>query len=64
MYVSLQALTPHICDVTLKRFPLLAEDSTREYIDNILSSVLGLPDLEPLRGAPAEEPVVCLDALA
>ena len=52
-----------LCREPLLPFPEMAQDSTRQLIDDAICQVLGLPDVSPLRQLLAREPIVCLRPL-
>ena len=52
-----------LCKDELLPFPHMANDPTRQAIDEAVTKMLGLPDISILREMLAREPVVCLKAL-
>lgn len=63
---QLQALADaydEVDDRELGRFPAMAGDPVRDYIDGALAAALGLPALDTLRALLAQEPVVSTNAL-
>jgi hypothetical protein len=52
-----------LCKEELLPFPYMSHDPTRKAIDEVISQVLGLPDVTVLRDMLAREPVVCLKPL-
>ena len=53
----------HIQDVDLLPFPEMATDPTRETIDDIVATALGLPGLGAIRKSISREPIICLKRL-
>jgi hypothetical protein len=60
---ALSDIYDKICKEEILPFPYMNIDPVRKAIDDVISQVLGLPDVTALRDMLAREPVVCLRPL-
>jgi hypothetical protein len=60
---KLETAFDEIGDGALLPLPQMGSDPIREKIDKAISEVLGLPDLNPLRGLLAQEPIASSNRL-
>lgn len=60
---ALDKLWEEIENIEFQPFPSMKNDSIRCHIDNVMSKVLGIPNIDAIRGLLAREPIISMQSL-